>query len=173
MFFFRHYTKSYFKRCHVVGTVECFKDGIREIIERHTTIKRWAYILHDQDDLKPHYHIYLDFGLSAVSADQIANWFGVKESQIDPVKGRVSDLILSFASGNHCSEKNNHYLLNDVVSNFNFGIEIANDLVLGDFENYSYSQQLEYVNSLPEPERSEAKRHLKRLWEMYRQYKDI
>ena len=87
--------EKYLKRCHLVVGVECFTGDIREIIESHVTIKRWAYILHDKDEAKQHYHIYLDFGNSAVGIKQVAEWFGLQESQVSEVKGRAIDMFLS------------------------------------------------------------------------------
>ena len=75
-----HYGENnmYLKHCEVVSRVEFFKTDIQETIKSRSTIKKWAYILHDKDDTAPHYHIYLNFGRSGVDTKQIAEWFGIK-----------------------------------------------------------------------------------------------
>ena len=43
---------------------------------------------------------------------------------------------------------------------------IKNAQILGDFEHFSYAQQLEYVNSLPLSEKTKAFTQLRKLWEL-------
>lgn len=156
----------YLKQCEVESRVEYFAGDIQEIIKSHKTIKKWAYILHDKDDTAPHYHIYLNFGNSGVDTKQVGEWFGLQESQVSKVKGRATDMLLYLTHGNDSQKNKYQYSPTEVIANFDFETEIKNAKILGDFENYSYAQQLEYVHSLPVSEQSGAYRQLENLWRL-------
>ena len=163
----------YLKHCEVESRVEYFKGDIQETIKSHTTIKKWAYILHDKDDTEPHYHIYLNFGNSGVDTKQVAEWFGLQESQVSKVKGRATDMLLYLTHGNDSQKNKYQYSPTEVVANFDFETEIANARILGDFTNYSYAQQLEYVNGLPVSEKKAAFSTLEKLWKLHCQYMSL
>lgn len=160
----------YLKHCEVESRVEYFKGDIQETIKSHTTIKKWAYILHDKDDTEPHYHIYLNFGNSGVDTKQVAEWFGLQESQVSKVKGRSTDMLLYLTHGNDSQKNKYQYSPTEVVANFDFETEIANARILGDFKNFSYAQQLEYVNGLPVSEKKAAFSTLQKLWQLQCQW---
>ena len=160
----------YLKHCEVESRVEYFKGDIQETIKSHTTIKKWAYILHDKDDTEPHYHIYLNFGNSGVDTKQVAEWFGLQESQVSKVKGRATDMLLYLTHGNDSQKNKYQYSPTEVVANFDFETEIANARIVGDFTNYSYAQQLEYVNGLPVSEKKAAFSTLEKLWKLQCQW---
>ena len=157
----------YLKHCEVESRVEFFKGDIQEIIKSKKTIKKWAYILHDKDDTAPHYHIYLNFGNSGIETKQVAEWFGLQESQVSRVKGRATDMLLYLTHGNDSQKNKYQYSPTEVVANFDFETEIKNAQILGDFEHYSYAQQLQYVNSLPVSEKTTAFTKLEKLWKLY------
>ena len=160
----------YLKHCEVESRVEFFKGDIQEIIKSRKTIKRWAYILHDKDDTAPHYHIYLNFGDNGVDTKQIAEWFGLQESQVSRVKGRATDMLLYLTHGNDSQKNKYQYSPTEVVANFDFETEISNARILGDFKNFSYAQQLEYVNGLPVSEKKAAFSTLEKLWKLHCQW---
>lgn len=153
----------YLKQCEVESRVELLKDDIQETLKSHKTVKKWAYILHDKDDTAPHYHIYLNFGNSGVDTKQVAEWFGLQESQVSKIRGRATDMLLYLTHGNDSQQNKHQYSPSEVVANFDFQTDIKNAKILGDFENYSYAQQLEYVNSLPVSEKASAFRQLENL----------
>ncbi len=157
----------YLKHCMVASRVEYFKGDIQEIIKSHKTIKQWAYMLHDKDDTAPHYHIYLNFGSSGVDTKQIAEWFGLQESQVEKIKGRKTDALEYLTHSNDTQKYKYQYSPDEVIANFDVGTEITNAKILGDFKNFSYAQQLEYVNSLPNGEKPAAYSKLKKLWEIH------
>ena len=139
---------------------------IQETCMKYKTIKQWAYILHDRDDTRPHYHIYLNFGTSSCDTAMVAGWFGLAENFVSKVKGRKTDVLLYLTHGND-SQKNKHqYSPSEVIANFDFETEIENAKILGDFKTRSYAQQLEYVNTLPLSEKAKAFTQLKKLWEL-------
>ena len=154
----------YLKQCEVESRVEYFKCDIQEVLKSHKTIKKWAYILHDKDDTAPHYHIYLNFGNSGIDTKQVAEWFGLQESQVNKIRGRATDMLLYLTHGNDSQQNKYQYSPTEVIANFDFQTEIKNAKILGDFENYSYARQLDYVHSLPVSEQVSAYRQLDVLW---------
>ena len=157
----------YLKHCEVESRVEFFKGDIQEIIKSKKTIKKWAYILHDKDDTAPHYHIYLHFGTSGVDTKEVAGWFGLQESQVNRIKGRGTDMLEYLIHANDSQQYKHQYDPNEVIANFDFLSSIKNAKILGDFEKYSYAQQLEYVNSLPVGEKAAAHTKLDKLWKLH------
>lgn len=153
------------------------KVDIQATCMKYATIKKWAYILHNADDTRNHYHIALHFGGASVDTKQVAQWFelgytdenGVEhtgENFINKVKGRWTDVILYLTHGND-SQKNKHqYSPSEVRANFDFETEIQSSKILGDFEHYSYAQMLQYVDSLPISEKAAAFSKLRKLWEL-------
>ena len=155
------------KQYEIESRVEFFKEPIGDILRRYKTIKKYAYILHDKDkDTSPHYHIYLNFGNSGVDSKIVAQWFGLQESQVERVKGRATDMLLYLTHGNESQKNKFQYSPSEVVANFDFEEEIKKSKILGNFKEYSYAQQLEYIDSLPISEKKTAFNTLKKLWEL-------
>ncbi len=157
----------FLKHCEVVSRVEYFKGDIQEIIRNHTTIKKWAYALHDKDDTAPHYHLYLHFGGSGVDTKQVADWFGLQESQVCKIKGRGADALKYLYHGNDSQLNKYQYSPDIVVANFDFLAEVKASDVLGDFDLHSYSEQLEYIHSRPRGEQSSLFNDLERRWRLH------
>ena len=158
----------YLKHCEVVSQPEYIDGKVGDIIRAHKVIKKYAYILHDKDpDTTPHYHIYLNFGRTSIPLPDIAKWFGLQDSCIERVKGRPVDILKYLVHGNDSQVNKYQYDYSEVVANFDFLAEIETDKVLGDFEKYSYAQQLQYVDSLPVSEKMQAFTKLEKLWKIY------
>ena len=155
------------KHCEVVSNQEYIKVDIQEVLRSKKSIKQWAYILHDKDDTKPHYHIYLNFGKTSVEFADVANWFGVPENFVSEVKGRKTDMLLYLTHGNDSQTNKHQYDPKEVVANFDFEGEIAVSKVLGNFELFSYAQQLQYVNSMSVSEKPKAYATLEKLWKLH------
>ena len=165
------------RQCEIVTDVDKLSVDLQATFMKYSTIKKWAYIIHDKDDTRPHYHICLHFGGASVDIAQVAKWFnlGYKDEQgneydgtqfINKIKGRWTDVLLYLTHGNE-SQKNKHqYATSEVTANFDFESEIESAKILGDFEHYSYAQQLQYVNSLPTTEKVKAFSQLRKLWEL-------
>ncbi len=158
----------YLKQCEVCNQVKYFDCKIQDVIKAHSTIKKWAYIAHDKDlDAEPHYHIYLNFGNSGVDTKLVAEWFGQEERFINKVKGRSSDILLYLIHGNDTQKHKYQYSPSEVVANFDYSTELTNAKILGDFNTYSYAQQLLYVNTLPISEKASAYSKLEKLWRLH------
>ena len=153
------------RQMEIVTDADKLKVDIQETCMKYKTIKEWAYILHDKDDTRPHYHIYLNFGTSSCDTSMVAKWFDVAENFVSKVKGRKTDMLLYLTHGND-SQKNKHqYSPGEVHANFDFETEIENSKIIGDFDKYSYAEQLKYINTLPISEKAKAFTQLKKLWE--------
>ena len=155
-----------FKNCEVESRVEYFTCDIQETLKKYKTIKKWAYILHDKDDTPAHYHIMLSFGRSSVDGKVIAGWFGLQESQVEKIKGRWTDALEYLTHSNESQKFKHQYDISEVVANFDFASEIKMAKMIGDFDNYSYAQQLHYVNSLSVDQKTSAYAKLQKLWKL-------
>lgn len=155
-----------FKNCEVESRVEYFQGDIQETLKKYKTIKKWAYILHDKDDTAPHYHIMLNFGRSSVDGKVIAGWFGLTENQVEKIKGRWTDALEYLTHSNESQKFKHQYDISEVVANFDFATEIKMAKTLGDFETYSYAQQLHYVNTLSVDQKTTAYAKLQKLWKL-------
>ena len=160
----------YRKQYEIVTDADKISVDIQKTCMERKTIKKWAYILHDKDDTRPHYHIYLNFGSSGVNSKDVAEWFDIPENFIEKVKGRNTDMLLYLTHGNDSQQNKHQYSPTEVVANFDFETEIENARILGDFKNFSYAQQLEYVNSLPVSEKATAFTKLEKLWRLHCQW---
>ena len=165
------------KHYEIVIDQDKLKVDIQQTCMEYRTIKKWAYILHDKDDTRPHYHIYVNFGKQSVDSALVAKWFKLSyidkdgneqtgEQFIEKIKGRATDVYLYLIHGNDTQQYKHQYSPAEVVANFDFGTEIANSKILGNFAEYSYAQQLEYVEKLPISEKPSAFDKLEKLWRL-------
>ncbi|MBE5744363.1 MAG: hypothetical protein E7358_06635 [Clostridiales bacterium] len=159
------------KQYEVVTQPEFLKEPLQDILKRYKTIKKWAYILHDKDkDASPHYDIYLNFGDTGVESSEVAKWFGLQESQVEKVKGRAQDMLLYLIHGNDSQRHKYQYSPDEVVANFDFKSELAKAKILGNFDKYSYAQQLRFIKTLPKDEQIKAYKQLKDHWKLHCEY---
>lgn len=160
------------RQYEIVTQPQFLKEPLQDILKRYSTIKKWAYVLHDKDrDSSPHYHIYINFGDNGgIYSDEVAKWFGLQESQIEKVKGRAQDMLLYLIHGNDSQQHKYQYSPDEVVANFDFKNELATTKILGNFEKYSYAQQLKFVKSLPKSEQVKAHKQLKDYWKLHCEY---
>lgn len=165
------------RQMEIVTDVDKLNVDLQATFMQYSTIKKWAYIVHDKDDTRPHYHIALHFGGASVDTAQVAKWFklgytdenGVEhsgENFINKVKGRWTDVILYLTHGNDTQKYKYQYSPSEVHANFDFENEIKSSKIIGDFENYSYAQMLQYVDTLPISEKAATFSRLRKLWEL-------
>lgn len=164
--------------CEIVTDADKLNVDLQATFMKYTTIKQWAYILHDKDDTRPHYHIAVHFGGASVDTKQVAEWFklgytdndGVKhtgEQFVERVKcKRWSGIVTYLIHGQSSQQHKFQYPSSEVHANFNVETVLANEKILGNFEQFSYAQQLQYVNSLPLAEKATAFSKLRKLWEL-------
>lgn len=152
------------KQYEIVQNKDLLSVDIQEVCMKYKTIKKFAYILHDKDDTRPHYHIYVNFGNNGVSHELVASWFNVPPNFVSKVKGRMSDVLLYLIHGNESQKHKHQYDPLEVVSNFAFETEINNSKIIGNFKDYSFAQMLKYIDTLPISEKCKAHAQLERLW---------
>lgn len=154
------------KQYEIVQNQDLLKVDIQEVMMTHKTIKHYAYILHDKDDTRPHYHIYVNFGNSGVDSADVAKWFGVPENFVNKIRGRRTDMLLYLTHGQDNQKHKHQYSPSEVVANFDFELEIEKSKILGNFEKYSYAEQLKYVDGLAVSEKAKAFSQLEKLWRL-------
>ena len=166
----------FLKQMEIVVDKDKIHVDIQKVLMERKTIKKWAYICHDKDDTRPHYHIYINFGNSSINTADVAKWFELGytkdgkeytgEQFIEKVKGRYTDMLLYLTHGNDSQQNKHQYSPDEVRANFDFQTEITNSKILGDFKKFSYAAQLEYVETLPVSEKPTAYRKLETLWKI-------
>ncbi len=157
------------RQMEVVTDFDKLEVDLQATFMKYKTIKQWAYIVHDKDDTRPHYHIYLHFD-SSVDTALVAKWFKVPENFISKVKGRQADILKYLTHSNDTQKYKHQYDSSEVFANFNFEKVIEESEIIGNFEQYSYAQQLEYVNSLPIGEKIKSFNQLQKLWQIQCQH---
>ena len=154
------------RQMEIVTDVDKLNVDLQATLMKYRTIKQWAYIVHDKDDTRAHYHIYLNFGSSSVDTAMVSKWFEIPENFINKVKGRKTDMLLYLTHGND-SQKNKHqYDASEVVANFDFETEITQASIIGDFKNFSYAEMLQYANTLSIGEKIKTLTQLEKLYKL-------
>lgn len=156
----------FLKQMEIVTDVDKLNVDIQETIMKYQTIKHWAYIVHDKDDTRPHYHIYLNFGGSSLDTKTVAEWFKIGENFISKVKGRKTDMYKYLTHSNDSQKFKHQYGWNEVIANFNIKEEAVKDDIVGHFEKFSYAQQIKYVSTLPPDSRASVVTKLDKLWRL-------
>lgn len=157
------------RQVEIVCDADKLPVDIQETCMKYKTIKQWAYLLHDKDDTRPHYHIYLNFSPSSCDSKLIAEWFKIPENFIERVKGRKTDMLLYLTHGNDSQKNKYQYSQSEVHANFDFQTEIESSKIIGDFKNYSYAQMLLYIDELPLSEKAKEFTRLEKLWKHHLQ----
>lgn len=145
---------------------------------KYSTIKKWAYIIHDKDDTRPHYHIYINAGKSSFNTKDVAKWFQLGytdkdgneqtgEQFISKIKGRGADVLLYLTHENDSQKWKHKYDRSEVHANFDFESEIAASKIIGDFEHYSYAQMVSFVDTLPIDEKTSVFSKLEKLYRLH------
>ena len=150
----------------IVTDVDKLNVDLQATLMKYTTIKQWAYIVHDKDDTRAHYHIYINFGNSSVDTSMVAMWFEIPENFINKVKGRKTDMLLYLTHGNPSQKNKYQYSPKEVVANFDFETEITQASIIGDFKNFSYAEMLQYANTLSISEKVKTLTQLEKLYKL-------
>ena len=111
-----------------------FNEDIIKVGLAHKTIKKWAYVCHDQDVLddgtpKPrHWHIVVWTGTSALEVKTIAKWFNIEMQYVQVPKGRNAFIdcveYLTHESPSAREEGKHLYSDKEIKANFDFREEI-------------------------------------------------
>lgn len=167
----------YLKHCEIVQDADKLKVDIQATCMKYRSIKKWAYILHDKDDTRAHYHIYLNFGSSSIDTKDVAKWFNLEyeddnglhtgENFISKIKGRSTDMLLYLTHGQADQKFKYQYLPTEVHANFDFVEEIKKANIIGDFDKHSYAEMLTYIKTLPLDEQIPSYNKLEKLWRIH------
>ena len=166
------------KECEVMNYLPYFKEPPIDTIKRYKTIKKYAIICHDKDyDDKgvlesPHYHIYLHFGRATIPFDMVAKWFGLEPQYVNKVK-RTGSLLEYLTHSNESQQYKHQYSPEEVTANFDFVKEAEIEKQFGDFEHYSYAQQLAFVHGLSADKQLKYYNELKKRWELEKEYRSL
>lgn len=155
------------RHCEIVCDVDKIKVDIQKTCMDHTTIKQWAYINHDKDDTRPHFHIYLCFDYP-VDMHLIAKWFEIPFNFIQKIKGRKGDYLNYMIHGNENAKFKHQYAPEEVIANFDWQFEVKQLQIIGNWDEYSYAQQIRFVESIKDSkERATTARLLDTLWKQH------
>jgi energy-coupling factor transporter ATP-binding protein EcfA2 len=143
---------------------------IEIVCSGYTTIKEWAYILHDKDTnpdgtpKKAHYHIYLNFGTSQ-DIELVCSWFQLPLNQAEKIKGRKKDILKYLIHKNAPTKY--QYDINDIKTNItDMNLDEPDDII-GDFEHFSYAQMIQHLNTIKDTaQRVRDYKRLKHLWSL-------
>ena len=156
------------RRCEIVCDVDKLKVDIQQTCMKYDTIKDWAYINHDKDDTRPHYHIQLFFDYP-VDMYKVANWFQVPINFIEKIKSKKRGNALLYLIHGHEADKFKHqYSPEEVIANFDWKTEVDAEKLIGNFAEYSYAKQIAFVESIKDSrERASNSSLLERLWKQH------
>lgn len=139
-------SKKTHRHCEYVQQLRFLKIPLEEIentIADYRTIKQWAYIIHDKDvytkedeaknpankagtQKEPHIHLYLHFGQSSATLEDVARWFKDDVQWVSTIKRKKKD-VLAYLTHKNSAEKY-QYSMEDVHSNFDVEQEIQNEI---------------------------------------------
>lgn len=129
---------------------------VTDVLNNKGAIKDWAFILHDKDDTREHYHIAVRLK-DSYDTKYIAEWFGIAENFVSKVKGRWSDM-LKYLIHENAPEKY-QYPQEEVFSNFDWTVEkdkvsgeerkneIINNIVDGIIREYNYTESVNAIEN--------------------------
>lgn len=170
------------KECEVMNYLPYFKEPPLDTIKRYKTIKKFALICHDKDYKEdengkrvlesPHYHIYLNFGRATIPFDMVAKWFGMEMQYVNKIK-KTGSMLDYLTHANESQQFKHRYAPEEVTANFDFVKEAEIERTFGDFTNYSYAQQIEYVHSLSADKQLKYYSELKKRWELECAYRSL
>lgn len=155
------------RRCEIVCDVDKLNVDIQQTCTRYSTIKQFAYINHDKDDTRPHYHILLFFDYP-VDVNKIASWFEIATNFVSKIKGTRQDALAYLIHRTESSKFKHQYDPSEVHANFDWLIEVEAAKMLGDFASHSYAKQIQFVESIRDVKsRASASSLLERLWRQH------
>lgn len=112
------------KECTIIYDVDKMPVDVKSTIKNNVKVKEWAYIVHDKDDIHPHYHIYLKL-IIPCNISTIASWFGIADIFVQKFYGEKVDILpfLTHSRGSLIYRSSliyrHKYSSKDVISNFN------------------------------------------------------
>lgn len=112
---------------------------ILDVISRHRIIKHYVIICHDRDvdehgrPIKPHIHIYLNFGQSNATFQNVANWFGIDEHCVNRVKGHMYDVVRYYTHQDYPEKA--YYAPHEMVSDLDIEQFLSSHPMMANLDN--------------------------------------
>lgn len=167
--------------------------NLLDVLEKYRTIKKWAYILHNNDvynlkdeqiDIthkagtkKPnHYHVYCNFGNQSLNHEYFAGLFKIEANMVQRITSTAANCLLYFVHGTRDSiaEGKYQYSWKNVVHSSNWSPQVLAEQVryIGNFDDFSYIEQIEKVKEITDvSERIKATRLLNDAYNAELQYR--
>lgn len=141
----RVYNIMQFEKHPITGQILLTENKIKEVLNRYSSINKWAYIIHDKDTytnedekndcgktagtLKPkHFHVVLQMKDNNTELYQVAAWFGIADNYVDKVSGRGGflDCVQYLTHESEAQQKKKKYRYDDdaVQANFDWRFEL-------------------------------------------------
>lgn len=108
--------KSHFKEVFI--SADSLTVDLNEILKSTTGEIKIAFILHDKNDCKPHYHIFLDYGEKRVEDIGVMKLFNVCNRLVVTARGRTWTDIKKYLTHTNTYE----YAASEIKSNFDLSI---------------------------------------------------
>lgn len=70
-------------------------EKIKDIVQKRSSVKEFIIAFHDKDteddgtQVKPHFHVYLNFGNTNWPYEAVAKWFGVRNERVSRIKAEL------------------------------------------------------------------------------------
>ena len=142
----------FLKQMGIVVSEDKLKVDIQKVCMDRKTIKKWAYILHDKDDTRPHYHIYLNFGNSSINTLDVAKWFDLDKIVYSngKIPGKPAPDIYQIAAKNIGLTPKECIVIEDAVSGINsaYAAGIGKIIAIASVEENSLYEAIPCVSQI-------------------------
>jgi hypothetical protein len=148
-------------------------DTILEVLTKKKSIKRYAFIMHDKDKVKDHFHLLLDFGRSH-DIERIKAWFpdhpGM-DQLVEPLRSWTASVQYLI----HMNDKDKYqYDRSQILANYDISDDLAQVPVtkipawFGNFDEVDYYNQITWLASnLSFEKRVSNYRNLQAAYKLY------
>ncbi len=115
-----------FRKMEIVCAIDEMPVDVYETLNKNCSHFLWAYIVHDKENCRPHYHIFIDFGCISFSFLEVAEWFNISPLCVTKCHGRRVDTLRYLVQSLPWQQSKYQYDLSEVHSNFDVKAEIEN-----------------------------------------------
>lgn len=129
------------KNISLVCWEESLPSTIEDIIQEYLykgNVNYYAYIKHDKDDKKIHYHVVIGF-FEPTTKEQVSKKFGIKSNQVQPLSNLNGNIFYMTHFGIPDKYK---YDIHDIVS---YNVDVANIFARGLQSDLSVSASLKQI----------------------------
>ena len=91
--------------------------NLKDLLDSHKQISKYAYILHNDEGIVPHYHIYLRCEKHQVTVNDVAKWLDIDSGFVHIVKSHLSNVLKYFLQ--ELPTQKRKYSVNELITNIN------------------------------------------------------